>query len=115
MPNLSRACCSTAKERINNNEVKSCCKKETNKNADKKCSCCNKPSKNKKKSCKDCNNYCHCATSVSAYALINHSFIQENEVSFFGVRNIYNNYPFQFASSNFASIWVPPKIKLSSI
>lgn len=112
MPQVLFACCGNVRNEMNNNGMKSCCK-TMSESTEKSCGCCNKTKKSKHKSCEgNCNKACHCGTSVSGFAFTALWYNNDEHTTYFPVlKNDYNSSPLGFLSSDFASIWVPPKIK----
>ncbi|MFV5694662.1 hypothetical protein ACM55G_04365 [Flavobacterium sp. LB3P122] len=105
IPSLSFAC-GTKSE-------KACCKKETfskTGNAD----CCNKEHASKKKSHEGCNGACKnisCGSSTIHLGLTTLSYIDLNNKNFCFSSEKQNYYYSEiFISSDFRSVWLPPKI-----
>ena len=92
---------------------KACCKKESSSKKDKK-ECCKKEQSSKEKSHEGCNGACknvNCSSSTVYLGMTSLSYTELNN-QLFSFSTEKQNYYYSeiFISSDFRSIWLPPKI-----
>lgn len=103
MPSMAFACKAKAE--------KACCKKESDGIADKKACCKTENKTSNKKSCDGACKHVSCTSSVPSVALTSVIYFSLNEIkTAISCDNQLYHYFEIFTSSDFRSIWLPPKI-----